>query len=111
MKLHCLLIILCLNISFFESCGSKKDQVSDVGNDDSAPKVDGARVFKINCALCHGEDGKLGANNSKDLTLCKMTLDERIVQITNGKGTMAPYGSLLTKAEIKAVAEYTMNFK
>ena len=111
MKLLCLLTLFCLYVSFFESCGSKKEQVNDVGSDDSAPKVDGARVFKINCALCHGEDGKLGANGSKDLTKCTLDLGQRISQITNGKGTMAAYGSLLTKAEIKAVAEYTMNFK
>jgi mono/diheme cytochrome c family protein len=95
------------------SCGGSKEKKEEVSSasENEVPAVDGKRVFKINCVLCHGEDGKLGANGSKDLTMCILTLEERIAQITNGKGTMAAYGPLLTKEEIKAVAEYTMKFK
>jgi mono/diheme cytochrome c family protein len=108
-------LIMAFTFSFIliSSCGGNKDKKEIVSStsENDVPAVDGKRVFKINCVLCHGEDGKLGANGSKDLTACVLTLDERIAQITNGKGTMAAYGPLLTKEEIKAVAEYTMTFK
>ncbi len=73
--------------------------------------IDGAKVFKITCALCHGNDGKLGANGSKDLTASTMTFDDRVNIITNGKGAMAAYSSILSKEEIDAVAAYTLTLK
>ena len=73
--------------------------------------VDGRKVFKQNCVVCHGLDGKLGANGSKDLALSKMSLDERKAIIKNGKGAMVGLGSLLEPEEIAAVAEYTTKLK
>ena len=84
------------------SCADKKAKVSG---------VDGRKVFKQNCVVCHGLDGKLGANGSKDLTLSKMSLDERKAIIKNGKGAMVGLGTLLKPAEIKAVAQYTLKLK
>lgn len=84
------------------SCADKKAKT---------PGVDGRKVFKQNCVVCHGLDGKLGANGSKDLTLSKMSLDERKAIIKNGKGAMVGLGTLLKPAEIEAVAEYTLKLK
>ena len=39
------------------------------------------------------------------------TVEERITQITNGKGLMTAFDGILTEDEIKAVAQYTMQFK
>ncbi len=71
------------------------------------PQIDTASLYKTHCRICHGIDGKLGINGAKDLTQSKMTLDERINNITNGKGTMTAFKGLLSKDEIKALAEYT----
>jgi mono/diheme cytochrome c family protein len=70
----------------------------------------GETVFKQYCIACHGADGKLGINNAKDLTASVMPLKDRIHQITEGKaGTaMTPFKSMLSEAEIKQVAAYTM---
>ena len=70
--------------------------------------IDGEAIFKSKCVVCHGIDGKLGLNGSKDLTVSKVTEAERIVQITKGKGTMTPFEGILTPDEIKAVAAYSM---
>lgn len=88
------------------ACSSKG---GDKSKGDTA--IDAEKIFKINCVLCHGEDGKLGLNNSKDLTVSKLTLDERIAMVTNGKNLMTGFGSILEKDEIKAVAEYTFKLK
>lgn len=86
------------------ACGQKKSAQTVSG-------PDGAKIYKINCVLCHGEDGKLGLNESKDLTLTNMTLDERIALIKNGKNTMVGFGNLLKEEEIRAVAEYTLTLR
>lgn len=76
-----------------------------------ADAPDGKKIFKINCVLCHGADGTMGVNGSKDLTKSEISLDEAISQITNGKGLMASYEPILSKEEIKAVAEYTLSLR
>ena len=96
-----LLILSTFTIIAF-SCADKKAKT---------PGVDGRKIFKQNCVVCHGLDGKLGANGSKDLTISKMSLDERKAIVKNGKGAMVGLGSLLKPEEIEAVSQYTMKLK
>lgn len=86
---------------------AEKDQTKDAAN---AP-VDGSLIYKKYCNLCHGVDGKLGINGSKDITASILTKEERIILITHGKNTMTPFGGILSKEEIEAVAEYTFTLK
>ena len=99
-------IIIVLALIFVVACGGKSG-----GGETSSSGVDGKKIFKSNCVLCHGEDGKLGLNNSKDLTVSKLTMDERKTIIKNGKNTMTGFGPLLSDEEIAAVAKYTFNIK
>jgi cytochrome c6 len=92
------------------SCGNEKPKKA-VFTPTPVASVDGSKVYKISCAVCHGEDGKLGANGAKDITVSKLTLDERVALITKGKGLMPAQEYILSAAEIKAVAEYAMNLK
>lgn len=95
------------------ACGGadKKNTDKPSPNKKVAKALDGKKIFKQNCVICHGADGKLGINGSKDLTLSEMDLEERIAIITNGKGTMTPFNALLSEDKIKAVAEYTFTLK
>lgn len=93
------------------SCGSKEGAQQTTASQEAVPAADGAKIFKLNCELCHGYDGKLGANGSKDLSISALSLDERIAIITKGKGAMVAYENILTLSEIKAVAEYTLTLK
>ncbi len=70
--------------------------------------ADGEAIYKDKCVICHGIDGKLGLNGSKDLTVSQVTEAERVIQITKGKNTMSPFEGILSPEEIKAVAAYTM---
>jgi cytochrome c6 len=72
---------------------------------------DGMFIFRKNCAVCHGADGKLGLNGAKDLTISTIPLPERIDLITNGRKLMTPFKTVLSPEEIKAVAEYTLSLK
>ena len=78
--------------------------------DSTATTVSGANgkeVYSLYCAACHGEDGKLMMNEASDLSISKLSLDERIALIQKGKGLMVPYTDILSKEEIEAVAKYT----
>lgn len=70
---------------------------------------DGMAIFKKNCVACHGPDGKLGLTGAKDLSASVLPVADRIQIITNGKNVMTPFKALLSEAEIRAVAAYTIS--
>jgi cytochrome c6 len=106
--------VLIILLPVIAACGGKKEDTATsppVSMVESEPGVDGAKVFKISCAVCHGPDGKLGLNGSKDLSVSILTLEERIALITKGKGLMPAQENILSADEIKAAAEYSMTLK
>ncbi len=68
--------------------------------------VSGKEIFEDKCTLCHGDNGKLGLNGAKDLSLT--TLDHKGITdiITKGKNGMASYKDVLTTEQIEAVTAY-----
>ncbi len=98
-----IIISLALCIIAIACAGNKKS--------DGQSSVDGAKIYKINCTICHGADGKLGINGSKDISQSILTKEERIELIKNGKNTMLPFKALLSEEEIEAVAEFTFSLK
>lgn len=125
-KLTFLAALFILGLSFTSCQGKKADDSSDkaAASAPAAPaatdavaaaevpvNAEGKKIFETYCMLCHGMDGKLGLNGSKDLSISTISLPERITQVTNGKGLMTPFKEILTEAEIKAVAGYTMSLK
>ena len=95
-------------VSFTIACGNKDNKSNETSSSSTETvALDGAKIYKQNCALCHGPDGKLGANGSKDLTISDFDLNERIAMISKGKGVMTAFENILTLPEIKAVAEYS----
>jgi len=94
-KYICLLLLFCLAWACSDPGVSKADAQL------------GAEVYKKNCKLCHGADGKQQLNGAKDLNLSTFSLEERIHIITNGKNVMVPFKDVLTAEQIKAVAIYT----
>ena len=98
------------------ACESAQDEIdrktAAAQKQGAAPiQPDGQAVFRQNCVVCHGADGKLGLNGAKDLSQSQLTLEARVAQVTNGKNLMPPFGKQLRPEEIKAVAEYTLSFK
>jgi mono/diheme cytochrome c family protein len=71
---------------------------------------DGAAVFANRCASCHGSDGGggLGPQLSGGRAAQRFpNIADQIGVIADGRGGMPAFGSRLSEAEIKAVAEYT----
>lgn len=89
------------------------------GAETRPPAETGAEVSEVQaralyirkCSLCHGDDGKLMASRSPDLSLSALDLEERIALITYGKGTMPGQKGVLNSAEIRAVAKYIERFR
>ena len=73
----------------------------------------GAAAYKSNCVVCHGADGT-GTPTGKALkapdlhsdVVQKMTKQEIIDQISNGKNNMPPFKNTLTKDQITALADF-----
>lgn len=122
MKLCNIILIIIMAIGL-TACGGDKSSSSSL--DLPAPKKEstasasssgnavakktnrkGKLVYKQYCVACHGADGKLGVSGATDLSKSVVSMEERINQITNGKGMMTPYKDVLSETQIKDVAEY-----
>lgn len=94
-------IILTIIVGLVYSCGS---------DDGSNRLTSGSKIYGFYCTQCHGNTGSLQLNGATNFLTSKLSLEERIDVITNGRKTMLPYKGQLSPAQIKAVAEYTMKF-
>jgi len=103
-KFPLIIAFLALTSLFYFSCNNSSK--SDNSSNDEV-----VALWKQNCALCHGMDGKLGINGAKDLRLSELSLGPRKSIIKNGKGKMIPFGNKLSEKEIEALAKYTFTFK
>ena len=93
------------------SSNAGNDAKSDSKSTSSATNRKGRLIYKQYCVLCHGADGKLAVSDAKDLSVSTISMEERINQITNGKGLMTPYKDILSEDQIQAVAEYLDELK
>jgi mono/diheme cytochrome c family protein len=92
------------------ACGSgAKENGPVVGQQEKT--IDGKAIYENRCVSCHGKDGTRGVSGAKDLSVSAMTVEDRILLITNGKNTMPGYSGALSEKEIRAVAEYTVTLK
>jgi cytochrome c6 len=71
------------------------------------PEQEAAALFKTYCVNCHGIDGSLMTNGAKDLRFSVLSLDERVMVISEGRNVMTAFGNTLSKEQILAVAQYT----
>jgi cytochrome c6 len=63
------------------------------------PSEQGASLYTMHCAQCHGEDGKLGASGAKDLSKSRLSDAHITTIIKNGKGAMPSMKALLESDE------------
>ena len=114
-----ILIFVTAGFSLLISCGSdgSKDKATEAPKKEveAAPVVDniaaGEKVYRTYCIVCHGIDGKLELNAAKDLSKSVIPIEERIAQVTDGKGLMTPFKGILSEEQIQQVSEYTFTLK
>ena len=93
------------------ACGSENPSASPSPSVKQVSEAEARALYIRKCSLCHGDDGKLMASKSPDLSKSTITLAERVALITYGKGTMPAQKSVLSKSEIEAVALYIERFR
>lgn len=67
---------------------------------------EGEVIYTSLCTDCHGVDGKKQLYKAPDLTQSKLSRDQKIEIISDGKGIMQGYSRSLTSEEISAVLNY-----
>ncbi len=96
------------------SCNQKENtnNSSSFAESSEIVKPDAQLIYTLNCASCHGPDGKLGLSKAADLS--KSILDEKatkkMIENGNSKGMM-PYKDLLSEEEIDALVEFLPSLK
>lgn len=73
-----------------------------------SPLEQGKFIFNTICSDCHGQDGKLGRFGAADLTVSKMSREEKIEIVTQGSPltVMRSFSEELSANEISAVVNY-----
>ena len=79
------------------------------GNGNQQPRA-GKEAFEQTCVACHGMDGNGQVAGAALLSKSKLSTDDIIKVITNGRNTM-PAHLLSNEAEIKSVAEYIITLR
>jgi cbb3-type cytochrome c oxidase subunit III len=76
----------------------------------------GESLFKANCVVCHGDDGR-GSAVGKSLgvpdlhvKVTTMTDAQIATQIENGKGNMPPFKSSLDHEKVEKIVAYVRTF-
>lgn len=70
-------------------------------------ETDGAFVFRLQCASCHGTKGDGNLGPSLIGIADRLSAEDQQAIVRGGKGRMPPFTPGLTDAEIAAVIDYT----
>ena len=98
-------------LAVIAGCGGAGDDPVDTGgtvSDTTSEAVDGAALYQMACAGCHGEDGR-GGSGGPDLLdrAADLSVSEIVDVILLGAGFMNPIP--LTEGEAAAVAHHVVD--
>jgi len=68
--------------------------------------IQGSDVYRASCARCHGADGGGGIGASLRGVDDRLTLDEQISVVVNGRNQMPRFDTVLSESDIEAVVRY-----
>jgi mono/diheme cytochrome c family protein len=93
----------------------KRHQVTEVVTDPASEQynilVHGVALYKAQCVVCHGDDGKADFSGAKNLTVTKKSAAEIITIIKSGKNAMPKMAAIYNEQELKALAKYVQSLK
>ena len=102
--------IFSVSILLLTACGSGGSKNDALPSE--TPEEKGESLYVLNCASCHGEDGKLGSSGAKDLSITKLSDDEIEQIIRKGKNAMPSQEAILeTDENIKLVIKHVKTLK
>jgi mono/diheme cytochrome c family protein len=93
----------------FQSCSEANEPTFEKPK---SPQEEAKDLYTLNCASCHGMDGKLGGSGSKDLSKSTLSDTEMIEIITNGKNNMPAMKDVIQDpSKIKNLAEFVKTLR
>jgi len=105
------ILSLLMIISAYGLAEMSKKRPAASKTEDTTVLMTAEQVYKTNCALCHGDDGKLGLTGATDLSASQLDETGITMIIREGKGAMAPFKSVLSEDEIKAVTQHVKSLQ
>lgn len=75
--------------------------------DDEDEALSGEEIYEQRCASCHGGGGEGGSGVALEGVADRLSRDEQIDIVTNGRDDMPEWGDNLSPEEIEAVVDYT----
>lgn len=88
--------------------GGGSGEGKPLGNALQDAPADVASLYKANCVNCHGSElqGRVGASTNLQNVGSRMTADEIVARIEQGKGVMPGFSDRLTEEEVTALANW-----
>jgi len=78
------------------------------GPQDAGGPIDGQVVFRENCSGCHGSDGEGGTGPELRGVAERLSRDDLLAVVREGRGVMPAWEGELTDEQITAVADYLL---
>lgn len=69
--------------------------------------TDGAHIYEVRCAGCHGTSGEGNLGPTLSGIADRMSYDEQVRIVTNGRREMLAFSPGLSREQIAAVVQYT----
>jgi cytochrome c6 len=113
MKLLILTILFPFAFQFFSN-DITTEQVTFNGNKADTDTINialGKKIYRKKCRFCHGKTGGRKTRKIPALKNTKLSLNQIITVVTNGRNNMGAYKNRLTKNEILNVAAYVQTLK
>ncbi|HMF05072.1 MAG TPA: cytochrome c [Acidimicrobiia bacterium] len=107
-----LLVTVAISCAALWACGGggggrASSATPTAGTKGASRETAGARVFRTQCAGCHGTRGQGNLAPSLIGIENRLSVADQTAVVQNGRGLMPAFTTKLTAAEIAAVVDYT----
>lgn len=109
-----IIAVLCLGILviFITACGGPAEPAEKPDYFINASE-EARSLYEVNCIACHATDlrGLVGSSSNLQQVGARLSKEEIIFTIENGKGQMMPFKDTLSEDEIESLANWLVTLK
>jgi mono/diheme cytochrome c family protein len=100
-------IVIVIGGVAWTACSSEGPEHRSTSTAPLPSEAGGADVFRTRCASCHGRDGTGNLGPSLIMIATRMTLDDELAIVRQGRGRMPAFRTALSDAALTGVVDYT----